>query len=60
VMHVGEGKPPAVGRRSSGGRRLGGREAVVCSGGGRGGNGGVGDGRRWAVHMGVLKEVDGG
>jgi hypothetical protein len=33
---------------------------VVCSGGGHGGNGGVGDGRRYAICVGLLEEGDGG
>jgi hypothetical protein len=33
---------------------------VVCSGGGRGGDDGVGDRWRWAIRVGVLEEGDGG
>jgi hypothetical protein len=60
VARVGRGEPLAAGRRSGGGRWLGGRVAAVSSSGDCGGDGGVGDGRRLDVHMGILEEVDGG
>jgi hypothetical protein len=59
VTHASEGEPPAAGQRSSGGHRLRGRGAAMCSGGGCGGDGGVKDGWRRALRMGVLEEVDG-
>jgi hypothetical protein len=60
MTRAGRGQPPAVGRRSSGGHRLGGRGVAVCSGGGLGGDGGVGDRRRRDVRVGILEVVDGG
>jgi hypothetical protein len=49
VARVGGGTPPAAGRRSSGGRWLGGRGAIVSLGGGRGGEGGPRERSEWLV-----------
>jgi hypothetical protein len=47
-------EPLEVGRRSGGGHRLGGRGVVVSSGGGHGGEGGLGRRLEWPVHAAVL------
>jgi hypothetical protein len=47
-------EPPAVGRRSGGGRWLGGHGAMVSSSGGLGGEGGLGGWSERLVHVGAL------
>jgi hypothetical protein len=54
IAHVGGGTPPVAGWRSRGGHRLIGRGAAVSLGGGRAGEGGLGEWSEWLVHAAAL------